>query len=74
MDSRPDRAEPARIPPPTRALERKQQEWKNYLRNREGIESHSVFRGLILLALVVLLASMVRAGLGRVFVHGWWRP
>ena len=41
---------------------------------RERLESRSVVRGLILLAILVLLASMVRAGLGRVFVHGWWRP
>jgi len=74
MDSRPDRAEPVRIPPSTRALDRAAREHESYLRGREGIESRSVFRGLILLALAVLLASMVRAGFSRVFVHGWWRP
>jgi hypothetical protein len=31
-------------------------------------------RGLILIALLVLAGSIARAGLERVFVHGWWRP
>ncbi len=31
-------------------------------------------RGLILLAVVLLMGSAARAGLDRVFVHGWWRP
>ncbi len=31
-------------------------------------------RGLLLLALIVLCLSIARAGLGRVFPHGWWRP
>jgi hypothetical protein len=30
-------------------------------------------RGLMLLAFVVLLFSILRAGLGRVFPMGWWR-
>ena len=63
-----------RIPPPTRELERAELERATYLRERERLESLSVVRGLILLAMLVLLASMVRAGFGRVFVHGWWRP
>jgi hypothetical protein len=67
-------AEPPRIPPSTPALDRAQREHKTYLRNRESVASQSVVRGLILLALFVLLASIVRAGFGRVFVHGWWRP
>jgi hypothetical protein len=29
-------------------------------------------RGLLLLALVVLVASFWRAGLDRVFLPGWW--
>jgi hypothetical protein len=31
-------------------------------------------RGLILIALLMLAGSIARAGLERVFVHGWWRP
>jgi hypothetical protein len=30
-------------------------------------------RGLIILAVLALLVSIARAGLGRVFVPGWWR-
>jgi hypothetical protein len=33
----------------------------------------SVARGLMVLAVLALLASIARAGLERVFVHGWWR-
>jgi hypothetical protein len=68
------RAEKPRIPAVTRAQERAAEEQQDYLREREGLESRSVLRGLIVLALLVLLASMMRAGFGRVFVHGWWRP
>jgi len=74
MAPRPRRADSPRIPPSTRALDRATHDQKIYLRTREGLESRSVFRGLILLALLVLIASMFRAGLGRVFVPGWWRP
>lgn len=74
MQPSPERAEPPRIPAPTRTLERAEAERADYLQERERLESRSVVRGLILLAILVLLASMVRAGLGRVFVHGWWRP
>jgi hypothetical protein len=30
-------------------------------------------RGLMLLAFVVLLFCILRAGIGRVFTPGWWR-
>ncbi len=33
----------------------------------------SMARGLLLLALGVLVASVLRAGVGRVFLPGWWR-
>jgi hypothetical protein len=74
MHLSPERAEPPRIPAPTRALERAELERATYVRGRESVEARSVVRGLILLGIVVLLASMIRAGFGRVFVHGWWRP
>ena len=45
-----------------------------YRKGREQVERRSVVRGLILIALVVLVGSMLHAGLDRVFVHGWWRP
>ena len=68
------RAEPSRIPPPTPALERAEVQRKAYLLGREKLQVRSIFRGLILLAVLVLLGSMIRAGFGRVFVSGWWRP
>lgn len=36
-------------------------------------ERRQQLRGLILLAFVVLLFSILRAGVGRVFPAGWWR-
>jgi len=74
MQPLPRRAEPPRIPPSTRSLDRATEDQKTYLHSRETIESHSVVRGLILLALLVLIASMFHAGFRRVFVPGWWRP
>ena len=68
-----DRAEPPRIPPPTRAQERADEVRRRYIREREWLEGRSLMRGFIVLAVIVLLASMVRAGFDRVFVHGWWR-
>ncbi|MBB5063894.1 hypothetical protein [Granulicella mallensis] len=68
------RAEPPRIPASTRTLERAEQERKAYFREREQLEHRSLVRGLLWLAALVLVVSMARAGLGRVFVPGWWRP
>ena len=42
-------------------------------RERERQEHFSLLRGLVWVALVVLVASIARAGLGRAFVPGWWR-
>jgi hypothetical protein len=39
----------------------------------EQTERHRQLRGLLMLALIVLAFSIARAGLGRVFPHGWWR-
>ena len=68
------RAEPPPIPAPTRTLERAQLERKAYFRKREQMEHRSLVRGLLLLVLLLLVASIARAGLDRVFVPGWWRP
>ncbi|WP_158821566.1 hypothetical protein [Granulicella sp. S156] len=68
------RAEPPRIPAPTRTLERAQLERKAYFRKREQMEHRSLMRGLFLLALLVLVESIARAGVDRVFIPGWWRP
>jgi len=74
MQASGERAEPVRVPAGTQSLERAKVERAGYLRGREALEARSVVRGLILLAMLVLLASMARAGFGRVFVRGWWRP
>ena len=74
MPTNEQRGEPVRIPPATRAIERDEAARGTNLKLREQIERRSIVRGLLLLGLVVLLASMVRAGFGRVFVGTWWRP
>lgn len=40
---------------------------------REMQERRRQVRGLLLLALVVLAAAIVRAGVHNVFTPGWWR-
>ena len=50
-----------------------QSEQAAYLRNREELERRSVLRGLVLLALIALAVSLIRAGGGRAFYAGWWR-
>ncbi len=68
------RAASPQRPALTPAFERERKEFARYRAHREKIERRSVVRGLILLAVVVLVGSMLRAGLDRVFVHGWWHP
>lgn len=69
-----DRAAEVAIPKPTRRLARQREEFQHYRTEREASERRSMVRGLIVVAMVVLAGSMARAGLERVFVHGWWRP
>ena len=40
---------------------------------QESLEKRHMLRGLLLLAGLVLLGSMLHAGSERVFVPGWWR-
>lgn len=68
-----DRAEPPRPPALSERDTRNEQARKQRLGERVGREQRSVLRGLILLALVILIASLARAGFGRLFVPGWWR-
>ena len=68
------RAGTVRIPVPALGLKREREEFESYRLERERMERRSVVRGLILLAVVVLVGSIARAGLDRVFVQGWWRP
>ena len=68
------RAAAPQIPEPTRGLKRQRGEFQLYRAGRERLERRSALRGLILLAAAVLVGSIARAGLDRVFVQGWWRP
>lgn len=68
------RAASPQLPSSTPALEHDRQEFKSYRGEREKTERRSVVRGLILMSVLVLVGSIVRAGLDRVFVPGWWRP
>jgi hypothetical protein len=67
------RAQPPRAPDLTEAQQRAELTRRKMLADRLGLEQRSLLRGLILLALVVLLVSLARAGFGRLFVPGWWR-
>jgi hypothetical protein len=67
------RAQAVRPPEPTRALQQARAERQEHRSKRELLERRSVVRGLIVLAVVALVFSVARAGLDRVFVHGWWR-
>jgi hypothetical protein len=55
-------------------LKRARAEHEEYRAQREQRLKRSLMRGLILLAVVVLVVSMARAGLERAFMPGWWRP
>ena len=62
-----------RAPELPAALKRAELERHDRRQDRERIERRSMLRGLLLLALVVLLVSLLRAGMGRAFPAGWWR-
>jgi hypothetical protein len=68
------RASPPQLPTLTPEQLQSLQAAQTYRDEREQVERRSVMRGLILLALLILFVSMLRAGLGRVFPHNWWRP
>jgi hypothetical protein len=67
------RAASPRAPELSRAAQRELAAVQERRRQGEQAERRGMVRGLLLLALVVLLASFWRAGLDRVFVSGWWR-
>ncbi|QMV19363.1 hypothetical protein GOB94_12230 [Granulicella sp. 5B5] len=74
MDSQTEpRAGAPQAPPATRALERARVEQAAYRAERARLERRSMVRGLVLLALLVLVVSMLRAGVHNVFLPGWWR-
>lgn len=49
------------------------QQGPHELAHRESIERGRQARGLMMLALAVLLFSLWRFGFDRVFASGWWR-
>jgi hypothetical protein len=67
------RAQPPRPPTPTPAQDRAERTRLQALGARLRLEQRSLLRGLILLVLLILFASLARAGFGRLFVPGWWR-
>ena len=67
------RATAPQAPAPSRALLRAREEQQAHHAQRAQTASRSAARGLLLLAFLVLAASIARAGFERVFVSGWWR-
>ena len=66
-------AQAPRAPRLSPGMQKVQAEWEAYRREREGAERRSALRGSVLLALLVLLVSLLRAGADRAFYTGWWR-
>lgn len=73
MRSSGDRAQPPRPPALTPEQQIRENARVEVLRARLRLEQRSLLRGLILLAVVILIVSLARAGLDRLFVPGWWR-
>jgi hypothetical protein len=67
------RAAQPRAPRATAELESARVEHAAYVERRERAEHAGFVRALLVLAVVVLGLSIWRAGLDRVFVHGWWK-
>jgi len=72
MRSAGHRAEPPRPPALTERDRHRENARLLRLSERLGVEQRSLLRGLILLAVVILIASLARAGFGRLFVARWW--
>ena len=66
------RAEPPRPPALSERDERREAARRERLSARLRLEQRSLLRGLILLAVVILIASLARAGFVRLFVPRWW--
>jgi len=67
------RASPARAPQASAELISAREEHAAYVQGRERMERAGLLRALLVLGVALLLGSIWRAGLDRVFVHGWWR-
>lgn len=73
LPSRNLRAEPPRAPALPVRLQAAERERAENLKGRERLERRSMLRGLLLLALLVLVVSLLLADAGRAFPSGWWR-
>jgi hypothetical protein len=60
-------------PAATPALHQALADQAAYRGTRALLQRRSATRALILLGMIVLLASIARAGIHRVFLPGWWR-
>ena len=67
------RAQPPRPPALTPEQQRREDTRMKALGERLKLEQRSLLRGIILLAVVILIVSVAKAGLDRLFVPGWWR-
>jgi hypothetical protein len=67
------RASPVRAPRASAELASAREEHDAYVQGRERMEHIGILRALLVLGVVVLMGSVWRAGLDRVFVHGWWK-
>jgi hypothetical protein len=72
MRSSGHRAEPPCAPELTERDQGRESARLDKLSARVRLEQRSLLRGLILLAVVILIASLARAGFGRLFVPRWW--
>ena len=73
MRSSGHRAQPPRPPALTREQALREEARVEARQARVRLEQSSLLRGLILIAAVILIVSIARAGLDRLFVPGWWR-
>lgn len=66
-------AGPAEPPPLSRPALGAAEEQRAYVREREMFERRSMLRGLILLALLVIVFAVVHNGWQHALPDGWWR-
>lgn len=66
-------AAPVQVPRPSRELQRARAATERKHTAQRVRQARGQVRGLVLLAMVMLLGSVLRAGVERVFFAGWWR-
>ena len=67
------RAATPAVAAPTRPQERKAAALRAQHLAAEPVERQRQLRGMVWLAVLLLGASIARAGVGSVFPQGWWR-